>query len=385
MKKQTCMMKLAIVSETYSPEVNGVALTVASLVDNLSHLGHEVLLIRPRQAGESTETSTPQQCLVRGAPIPGYSNLRFGLPSPGLIRKVLNNHRPDAMYVATEGPLGWAAVQAANALAIPVATGFHTRFDIYSEHYGLGFAMPLVSSWLRRFHSRAATTLVPTLELAKELGQLGVTDTTLLERGVDSQRFSPGYRCHAVRESWGVAEGQSVWLHVGRLAAEKNLEQLFKAWQFVCQSVDKPPRLVIAGDGPIRTTLQAKYPKALFLGQQTGLELARTYASADAFLFPSRSETFGNVVLEALASGLPVVAFDLAAAGTYVRDGVTGFLAHPNHGRSFLQASLRLLGADHRLDREYARLSVARLRPIDVARRFADILDRLCLEKTQAA
>ena len=385
MKNRNNTMKLAIVSETYTPEINGVALTVASLVDNLSRLGHDVLLIRPRQSGEPVDTTSPQECTVRGAPIPGYSNLRFGLPSPGRMRKVLTKQRPDAMYVATEGPLGWAAVQAANALGIPVATGFHTRFDIYSEHYGFGFAMPLVESWLRRFHNRAATTLVPTRALAEELEQLGVVNTTLLERAVDCKRFSPGYRCREVRSSWGVNDADPVWLHVGRLAAEKILEQMFSAWQLACQDNERPPRLVIAGDGPIRQGLQSRHPDVLFLGQQTGLDLSRTYACADAFLFPSRSETFGNVVLEALASGLPVVAYDQAAAGTFVRDGVTGYLAPSDQRNGFQQAVSKLLNANASLDREYARLSVTRLRPIDVARRFAEILRSLRGGESMAA
>jgi glycosyltransferase involved in cell wall biosynthesis len=215
--------------------------------------------------------------------------------------------RPDAIYVATEGPLGWSALRAARPLGIPAATGFHTRFDDYMGQYGAGFLSPWVFAWLRRFHNRGAATLVPTRELQDQLTQQGFRHVQRLARAVDTRQFHPGWRDGALRVQWGLGDEDLAVLYVGRLAAEKNLPLLVRAFRAV-QAQEPSAKLIVVGDGPEREALRELAPDAVFAGLRRGDDLAQHYASADLFVFPSRSETFGNVILEAMASGLATVA-----------------------------------------------------------------------------
>ncbi len=216
-------MRIGIVSETYPPEINGVALTVQSLAAGLAGRGHSVDLIRPRQPQPHLDEPGIEVLSVRGGSVPRYPGLRFGLPAGRALRQHWMQQRPDAIYVATEGPLGWSAVRAAKQLRIPVSSGFHTRFDSYADHYGVGWLTPLVRSYLRRFHRRAAATLVPTDALAKELHALGVPNARMLRRAVDTQLFHPHHRSDALRATWGVDAATPVVLYVGRIAAATNL------------------------------------------------------------------------------------------------------------------------------------------------------------------
>lgn len=373
-------MRVGIVTETYPPEINGVALTVHGLAEGLAAAGHDVEVVRPRQAGGADAAvgdDLAGQVLVRGMGLPRYPGLRFGLPAPRLLARRWSRQRPDAVYIATEGPLGWSALRIARRLGIPAATGFHTRFDAYAAHYGVAFLTPLVLRHLRRFHRRAAATLVPTRALADELQQLGVDNARVLHRAVDTDLYHPARRDPDLREAWGVAPEQPVLLYVGRIAAEKNLPlavDLFRA--FARQRPDA--RFVWVGDGPERAALAAANPDFLFAGMRRDADLARHYASADAFVFPSLSETFGNVVLEALASGLPVVAYDEGAAHAFVQNGHNGWLAPSGDAAAFLQAGLAL--TDPRVLqslRDQARSSVAGLAPDAVVADFAALLEDL--------
>ena len=309
-------MRYAIVTETYLPEINGVALTVAELEHGLRARGHEVFVVRPRQRHDADGAA--RELLMRGLPLPRYPGLRLGLPATRQLVAHWRATRPDAIYVATEGPLGWSAVRAARRLRIPVASGFHTRFDDYARDYGLAFLAPLVLGWMRRFHNRTDATLVPTRELAAQLQSLGFNRVTRLPRAVDTQQFDPHRRDPTLRAAWGLDDGGVAAIHVGRIAAEKNLYlavRAFRQLQHAMREQRRPePRFVWVGDGPARAALQRANPDFIFCGVQRGDALARHFASGDLFLFPSRSETFGNVTLEAMASGVPTVAFDYGAA-----------------------------------------------------------------------
>jgi glycosyltransferase involved in cell wall biosynthesis len=366
-------MRLAIVTETYPPEVNGVALTVQGLERGLRSLGHDVALVRPRQAEAGPHDASGM--LVRGAALPRYPGLRFGLPAGRRLLAHWRAQRPDAIYVATEGPLGWSALQAARRLGIPVATGFHTRFDDYVGRYGAAFLSPLVFAWLRRFHNQANATLVPTRELADFLHGRGFERVRILRRAVDTALFTPGRRDPALRAQWGVGTGGLALVHVGRIAPEKNLGLALRAFRAI-QAHLPDARFVFVGDGPARAALQAANPDLVFAGIQRGEALAAHFASGDLFPFPSLSETFGNVTLEAMASGVATLAYDYGAAREHLRDGLGGRAVACGDEDGFIAAAIGL-ALDPVLRRKLGdggRRAVAALDPASVARQFEALL-----------
>ena len=369
-------LHIELITETYPPDVNGVALTVQSLEQGLRGLGHRVALVRTEQAEDSTRCAADLM-LVQGAPLPSYPGLRFGLPAGRRLQARWKAQRPDAIYIATEGPLGWSALGAARRLGIPVATGFHTRFDDYVGRYGAGFLAPWVFAWLRRFHNRGDATLVPTLELLQQLQGQGFRRVQRLGRAVDTRQFHPGWRDAALRERWGLAEDDLAVLSVGRLAPEKNLALTLLAFRAL-QAERPRARMVFVGDGPSRAELQAANPDVIFAGVQRGDELSRHYASADLFLFSSLSETFGNVTLEAMASGLATIAFDYGATREHLRHGEHGAAVAFGDEAEFVRATVRI-GARGSLFRlgDSARNAVQHLHPMQVAREFADLLANL--------
>lgn len=374
-------MRIGIVSETYPPEINGVALTVHGLAAGLAAHGHTVDLIRPRQPAPHADEPGIIALEMRGAALPRYPGLRFGLPAGRLLRERWTRLRPDAIYVATEGPLGWSALRAANRLGIPAASGFHTRFDAYADHYGAGFLTPVVRGYLRRFHRRAAATLVPTDALARELQELGVDSARLLRRAVDTAQFHPAHRDAALRRQWGADGNAPVVLYVGRIAAEKNLQLAVTAFRAIQQRMPNA-RYVWVGDGPARAALQEANPDYIFAGMQRGTALAQHYASADLFPFPSLSETFGNVILEALAAGLPVVAYEEGAAREHLFSGQNGYRIDAGNEQAFIDATVTL-ASNPSLIRHMGRAahaSVARLSPEAVIREFETLLLQLAEE-----
>ncbi len=333
-------LRIAFVTETYPPEVNGVAMTMARIVEGLHDRNHDVQLIRPRQAGADSPDDGPrfQEVLMRGLPIPRYPNLRMGVPSKRALVQLWSRHRPDVVHIATEGALGWSALQAALHLKLPVCSDFRTNFHAYSQHYGIGWLRKPIMAYLRKFHNRCACTMVPTEALRRELAKAGFQRLNVVSRGVDTHQFNPLRRSPALREQWGVAPGDLLLVHVGRLAPEKNLNTLLLAFEAIRRTHARA-RLLFVGDGPLRTDLQARCPSAVFAGQRCGEDLAAHYASADLFLFPSLTETFGNVTTEAMASGLPVVAFNYAAAGELIRSGANGMLAPFGDAAAFVRAA----------------------------------------------
>jgi glycosyltransferase involved in cell wall biosynthesis len=334
---------LCVVTETYPPEINGVATTLGHLVAGMRARGHQVSLVRPRQRGDDAPGSGPDRAttLVGGARLPGYRGLQIGLPSGASIIAAWSRHRPDAAYVATEGPLGWSALRAGAALGIPVYSGFHTNFHRYAGHYRAGWLRSVISAYLRRFHNATAGTFVSTLRLRDELATAGFRNLSVLGRGVDSRRFNPAGRSTALRSAWGASDHDLVILYVGRLAPEKNVGLAIDAYRAM-RAVNRHLRFVVVGDGPLRPTLQRDHPDLVFRGFRTGDDLAAHYASADVFLFPSETETFGNVTLEAMASGLAVIAYDYAAARVHVEHGTSGLLVPLGDRRGFLAAAENL-------------------------------------------
>lgn len=357
---------LTIVSETFAPEINGVANTLKHLCRGLVQHGHRVTLVRPERAGAENSPPThrlyTEEVIARGLPLPGYNGLQFGLMRASRLVESWQAHRPDAVYVATQGPLGIAAVRAANKLGIPVCSGFHTNFHQYSSYYGLGALRWLLCRYGRWFHNQTRLTLVPTRKMQTMVRQMGIGNARLWSRGVDCQNFTPHKRHAALREHWGVAANELAVIYVGRLAAEKNVKLAAACFERI-RCLHPGARFILVGDGPLRESLQARHPDYIFCGSQRGDELARHYASADLFLFPSKTDTFGNVVLEAMASGLGVVAFDDAAAAEHIRHDENGQKSALNDDEGFILNALRLADQPSLLQRIRTR---ARLDALDL-------------------
>lgn len=367
-------MRFAIVTETYPPEVNGVALTVQGLEHGLRNRGHDVDVVRPRQQQDAAGAA--HEMLVRGAGLPRYPGLRFGLPAPLRLARQWQQQRPDAIYVATEGPLGWSAMRTARRLGIPVASGLHTRFDEYLPDYGAAWLQGTALRWMRRFHNQAEATLVPTRELQQFLLDNGFSRARLLARAVDGSQFDPNKRDAALRADWGIeGEGFAV-IYVGRIAAEKNLGLAIKAFRRIQQQRPKA-RFVWVGDGPLREKLAEQNPDFIFCGVQRGEALARHFASGDLFLFASRSETFGNVTLEAMASGVATVAFNYGAAREHLQSGHSGVAVETDE--SFIAAAVQLANDDEMRATLAANASRAmqRLHPEHVVAEFEALLSEL--------
>jgi glycosyltransferase involved in cell wall biosynthesis len=376
-------LEVALVTETYPPEINGVALTLVQLVAGLRRRGNCVRLVRPRQSRNDTATIEPgfEELLTPGLPIPGYQGLHFGLPARRTLRQQWSLRRPSIVHVATEGPLGASAIAAARDLSLPVSSGFHTNFESYSRHYKLGWLRGGVARHLRRLHNRTDLTLVPTHELARTLLADGYHNIGVLARGVDTRLFSPHRRSDALRAFWGAGPETLVVAYVGRLAPEKNLRLVTAAYAAIAaQRTDT--RLVFVGDGPSMGQLSARHPQHVFAGMRHGEDLATHYASADLFLFPSLTETFGNVVPEALASGLAVVAFDCAAAADLIENGSNGRTVMPADGKAFVAAATQL-AIDPRLLAGIRALAAPSVTHFDWERihdRFAAVLADLVLD-----
>jgi glycosyltransferase involved in cell wall biosynthesis len=263
-------LRIAVVTETYPPEVNGVSLTLSKLVSNLIERQHSIQLVRLRQPADGlaasadlpiTGRSSPTPVmeapiLMRGIPIPRYPGLRMGLPCKGALLKLWSVRRPDVVHIATEGPLGWSALKAAQQLKLPVSSDFRTNFHAYSRHYGVGMLFRSIMLVLRKFHNRTHLTLVPTPTLKAQLEVAGFKRLAVVGRGVDVGLFHPSRRSGALRQAWGLTEDTLAVVYLGRLAQEKNLPQVVAAFEAIAQR--RPTaRLVLIGDGPMRQALES--------------------------------------------------------------------------------------------------------------------------------
>ena len=338
-------MRILFVTETFPPEINGVAMTTGRMVAGLRAKQHWVGVIRPRQH-RNEQVDPSSEWLVPGYSLPNYPEVKLGFPAWNRLRRIMGEQGPDVVHIVTEGPLGWAALLAARHLGIPVTSGYHTHFDQYSSHYGMRWFGPMVTWYLDALHRRCQATLVPAPELAKSLQRRGLPNVHVVGRGVDTGLFDPARRDPALRAEWGLPQGSEqgsgpACLYVGRIAPEKNLDTVVLAFEAIAA---KHPgaRMIWVGNGPSLGELRKKHPRHVFAGPRMGLDLARHYASADLFLFASLSETWGNVIGEAMASGLGVVAYRRAAGAALIRHGVNGLAPLEGHQGEFINSALHL-------------------------------------------
>jgi glycosyltransferase involved in cell wall biosynthesis len=372
-------LRIAVVTETWPPEVNGVAVTLSKLIHHLGQRQHTIQLIRPRQDKDDAgvENVGWSELLLRGLPIPRYPQLKLGLPSKKALIKAWSTRRPDLVHIATEGPLSWSALQAAHILRLPVTSDFRTNFHSYCQHYGIGWLSKPIVAYLRKFHNRTAFTMVPTQAMKYQLEAMGFKNLKVVARGVDTKLFHPNKRSDTMRDSWGVTSDTMVLLSVGRLAAEKNLDLTIQTYQKLL-AAGRKVKMVFAGDGPMRAITEAKCPDAIFMGMCSHEQLATLYASADLLLFPSLTETFGNVTLESLSSGTPVLAFDCAAAGEFINEKKNGWLIHSDEPHTYMQRALDITTDKATLTqvREFSRTSVAHLGWDEIANQVETIFQR---------
>ena len=334
-------MKIHVISDTYAPDVNGVAMTLGRWCAGLRRLGHRVYVTHTSQGSDIGE----DERVVASVPLLGYEGVRLGMPQWFSFKRQWGVDRPDVVYVATQGPLGYSAIHVANQLSIPVVAGFHTYFQDYMAKYRVGGLAPYASAYLKKVHQGADCTLVPSMDVRARLVELGYDHVKVVGRGVDAKLFTPSVRCDRLRQSWGCGAHALVALIVGRVASEKNFELGIQAFEEMRRMLPDVV-CVVVGDGPIRQALEKKYSWVRFVGFQSGHDLARYYASSDILVFPSETETFGNVVLEGMASGLSVVAYDYGAAGHHIEDQVNGFKVAKGDFNAFLSKSIEALDVE---------------------------------------
>jgi len=346
-------MRITLATETYAPQVNGVSRTLGQLARHLREAGDEVQLVHPDYGLAATG---PNDRLVRAPALPFYPEVRLPLPILGKTWRAIDEFAPDLIHVATEATLGLGILNHAENRRIPIVSSFHTNFDQYVEHYRVGWARGPIWRYLRWFHNRTRETYVPSRPTISDLQARGFERLVLWPRGVDARLFRPDRSARdATRAALGFGPDDLVIGHVSRLAAEKNVGHLADALRIV---VDARPgvRLLFVGDGPARAGLEAALgSSARFVGYRSGEDLADHYAAADLFAFASTTETLGNVVLEAMATALPVVALRAGGVAEVVRDGSTGILVAPADPPDAMAAALLVLIDDPERRRAYSR------------------------------
>ncbi len=316
-------MRIALVTENFLPKLDGVTRTLALLLEHLRRTGHRVIVLGP--AGAPRRYAGAPVFHAPGVPLPFYPELRFLFPRPSLARR-LARFQPDLVHVVDPMALGAAGIHWARRLGAPVIASYHTNLAAYSAYYHLGPLVAPLWRYRRALHNRCAVTLCPSPSTAAELRHQGFERVEIWPRGVDSALFTPAQRSPAWRQHVTGDANAPIILYVGRLAQEKNLHDLVTAFRALEET---GAWLVLVGDGPARAELAQALEgrRAVFTGYLRGAELAQAYASADVFAFPSLTETFGQAVMEAMASGLPVVGYDAEGVRDSVRHDETGLLA----------------------------------------------------------
>lgn len=314
-------MRVALLAESFLPHMNGVTGSVLHVLRHLAAEGHQTLVIAPRAGEITTDLHGARTELLRSAPLPSYPEVRVVLARAARLTSILREFQPDVVHLASPFVLGWQGLAAADALRVPAVAVYQTDVVAYAEKYGMPQAAALVGRHIARLHRRATLTLAPSTASVRQLEELGVDRLRRWGRGVDVERFGPGRRSDAWRAR--VAPGQTIVGYVGRLAPEKQVEDL------AALAGLEGTRLVIVGDGPARPALERALPGAVFTGHLTGAALAEALAGFDVFVHPGESETFGQTIQEALASGVPVVATGIGGPVDLVRSSVDGWLYRP--------------------------------------------------------
>ncbi|MCP9828367.1 MULTISPECIES: glycosyltransferase family 1 protein [unclassified Synechococcus] len=337
-------MKIALFTETFLPKVDGIVTRLTKTVTHLVDAGDEVLLFCPEGAPDTFMGA--RVIGVPALPLPLYPELKLALPRP-LVAEALDAFKPDLVHVVNPAVLGLGGIWLARTRGVPLVASYHTHLPKYLEHYGMGMFEPLLWELLKAAHNQAALNLCTSTAMVEELSQHGIQHTALWQRGVDTDLFRPEWRNQTMRSKLTGVHGDSdsLLLYVGRLSAEKQIERIRPVLDALPQA-----RLALVGDGPHRQQLEKVFAGSAttFVGYLGGEDLASAYASADAFLFPSSTETLGLVLLEAMAAGCPVVGANRGGIPDIVTDGVNGCLYDPDSPASLTAATERLLASTER-------------------------------------
>lgn len=341
-------LRVALMTGNFITVPDGVSRTLTRLVDYLQTLGHDVMVVGPRGA-DGPQSAGCNYFDVASIPMPGRPEYHLAMGLPKRVRRRLDRFEPDIIHVATPDLLGLGALHYAGARRLPIVATYHTHFPSYLRYYQLEILRRPVEGFLRWFYSRVSEVYAPTPRIASYLKDLGIRgQVRLWGRGVDGDRFHPKHRSTTWRRKHGIGPNDVVVTFVGRLVREKGLD-IFEEVTRRLEAEHPAVRSLIVGDGPLRQKLEIRMPHTLFLGHVEGKELSVAYASSDIFLFPSMSEAFGNVIVEAMASGLPVVAAADAGSSSHVIPGRTGYLAKPDDVPAFVSRVTKLLvSADRR-------------------------------------
>jgi glycosyltransferase involved in cell wall biosynthesis len=333
-------MRVALFTETFLPKIDGIVTRLRHTVEHLQRHGDQVLVFSPD--GGLGEYKGAKIHGVSGIPLPLYPELKLAIPRP-TVGKALAKFKPDLIHVVNPAILGVGGIYYAKTMEIPLVASYHTHLPQYLEHYGLGALEGLLWELLKLAHNQAALNLCTSTAMVAELDSRGIERLDLWQRGVDTEMFQPHLTSPKMR--WRLSGGHPdapLLLYVGRVSAEKQIDQIKPILEAIPEA-----RLAIVGDGPYREALEAHFAgtQTHFVGYLQGLELATAFASADAFIFPSRTETLGLVLLEAMAAGCPVVAAASGGITDIVTDGVNGYLFAPGDPQGAIVATKRLLAA----------------------------------------
>jgi glycosyltransferase involved in cell wall biosynthesis len=365
-------MRIALFTDTYLPTINGVARTLGQLVSHAHARGHEVALVTPALSPGAADGTVVHHQLA-AVPLPMYPEIPLARPLDRKGRDRLDRFQPELVHAATEFTIGWSGRLWAKKKGIPLVSSFHTDWPAYMRGYGFGGLETTAWRILQGFHGGARVTFCPSTSTLAQLRSWGFShELRIWGRGVDTDLFSPKHRREDLRKEMTPVGGKVV-LYVGRLAPEKRLDVLIEAFPLVRKALGQKVVLALVGDGPYMDKLKREKPDGvLLLGYRTGLPLAEAYASGDVFAFPSDTETFGNVVAEALASGLPVVAPKKGGVVDSVTPGRTGVLVPPRDPKAMADALISLLNDPAKLD------ALSRgARAHALARSWASVLDAL--------
>jgi glycosyltransferase involved in cell wall biosynthesis len=368
-------MKIALFTETFLPKVDGIVTRLRHTVDHLQRHGNQVLVIAPE--GGITEHKGAKVYGVSGFPLPLYPELKMALPRPA-IGYALEDFQPDIIHVVNPAVLGLSGIFYSKVLKIPLVASYHTHLPQYLQHYGLGMLEGLLWELLKGAHNQAELNLCTSTAMVEELTAHGIERVDLWQRGVDTELFHPDLASIEMRSRLSQNYPQSpLLLYVGRLSAEKEIERIKPILEAIPQA-----RLALVGDGPHRQALEKHFAgtNTNFVGYLMGRELGSAFASADAFIFPSRTETLGLVLLEAMATGCPVVAARSGGIPDIVTDGVNGYLFEPTADiQGAITATVRLLQEKQECDliRQNARKEAERWGWANATRQLQDYYQKI--------